>query len=430
MALKTILFALLYLLTIAGSIFYHPIIGVIGYVMTYIVAPATQWWGAPLVDIGVRFSFFAAAAIALGMFINAGKLRFPGKMYGQEIMFFLFVIWTFLSSFIGLDNFRSENFAEKLFKVFIFLWMLIRIIDDQKKYEYFLWAMVLSTIYLGFDTLGGSTAQFGRLDRGVGGSDFSEGNFLAAHFVMILPFIGLFFIKGTNKQRILLLLGAVLVVNGFVLCRSRGAFLALIAGVITTIFLTPRQWRAKITVLLIIGMVGGSFLMDEGFIQRMGRINVDIANIDAQDDSASGRILAWQAALEMAGDHPLGIGQGNFASYVGDYQPSIPGKDTHNTYLRCLAELGFPGLLLMMLMIWNAFRILKTQKNRIEYYDLPKDLLLHAYALRVALIIFLSAAMFITETYIEEFYWLLLMPVLIERTVDKAFIDAKISAPV
>lgn len=84
----------------------------------------------------------------------------------------------------------------------------------------------------------------------------------------------------------------------------------------------------------------------------------------------------------------------------------------------------------MMLMIWKALRILKIQKKRIEYYDLPKDLLLHVYALRVALVIFLSAAMFITETYIENFYWLLLMPVLLERSVDKAFIDAKISAPV
>ncbi len=430
MAIKTILFALFYLLAIAGSMFYHPIIGVIGYVMTYIVSPSTQWWGAPLVNMGMRFSFFMAAAIAVGMVINAGKLRFPGKIYGQEILFFIFIIWIFLSSFIGLDNFRNENFAEKLFKVFIFLWMLIRIIDDQKKYEIFLWAMVISTIYLGFDTLGVSTAQFGRLDQGVGGADFAEGNFLAAHFAMTLPFIGLFFIKGANKQRILLLIGAVLVVNGFFLCRSRGAFLALAAGAITSIFLAPRQWRSKIIVLLIIGMIGGSFLMDKGFIQRMTRINVDIADIESQDDSASGRILAWQAALAMSGDHPLGIGQGNFATYVGKYQPLIPGKDTHNTYLRCLAELGFPGLFLMVLMIWKAFMILKTQKKRIEYYDLPKDLLLHIFALRVALVILLSAAMFITETYIEEFYWLLILPILVERSVDKAFIDAKIPAPV
>jgi uncharacterized protein YneF (UPF0154 family) len=43
---------------------------------------------------------------------------------------------------------------------------------------------------------------------------------------------------------------------------------------------------------------------------------------------------------------------------------------------------------------------------------------LHIYALRVALVIFLVAGMFITETYIEEFYWLLFLPVLVERIID------------
>ena len=120
----------------------------------------------------------------------------------------------------------------------------------------------------------------------------------------------------------------------------------------------------------------------------------------------------------MAADHPLGIGQGNFHRYVGDYQPDIPGKDTHNTYLRALAELGVPGLLLIGAMIWNAFRILRVQKKRVTVNDLSHDLLLYIYAQTIALVIFLAAGMFITETYIEEFYWLLMFPVLLERVVD------------
>jgi O-antigen ligase len=103
---------------------------------------------------------------------------------------------------------------------------------------------------------------------------------------------------------------------------------------------------------------------------------------------------------------------------VGHYQPDIPGKDTHNTYLRALAELGIPGLGLILAMIWNAFSMLRRQKKRIAVNNLPHDLHLHVYALSVALIIFLVAGMFITETYIEEFYWLLMFPVLLERVID------------
>jgi O-antigen ligase len=429
MAIKTIIFLIFYLSTLGGSVFFHPVIGVAGYVMTYVISPANQWWGAPLVYVGVRFNFFMAAALALGMMVQAKKIHFPGKIYLQESFFLIFIVWIFLSSYTGLRNFGGENFAIKLFKVFIFLWMLIRIVDDQKKYELFLWALILSTFFIGYDTLGASTAQFGRLDRGVGGSDFKEGNFLAAHFAMVLPFIGVFFIKGSKKLRIFLLIGGVLLVNGFILCRSRGAFLALAMGACTAVFLAPKEWRMKIITLVCVGIIGGFFLMDKGFIERMGRINVDVADIESQDSSASGRILAWQAALAMAGDYPLGVGQGNFSAYVGQYQPDISGKDTHNTYLRCLAELGFPGLFLMGLMIWNTFSMLKNQKKRIEFYELSNNLLFHIYALRVSLVIFLTAGIFITETYVEEFYWLLMLPVLIERSVDRE-LYAKISRPV
>jgi O-antigen ligase len=427
MAIKTVIFVLFYMTSLGGSIFFHPMVGVVGYVMTYVVAPSSQWWASPLVDMGMRFSFFMAAAMVLGMIMQSQKLRLPGRLYRQEILFFIFIIWIFLSSYIGLNNYGNDNFAIKLFKVSVFLWMLVRIVDNQKKYEIFLWALVITSFYIGYDALSASTAQFGRLNHGVGGSDFAEGNFLAAHFAMVLPFIGVLLIKGSSKQRFLLILATVLLVNGIILCRSRGVFLALGMGVFTSIYLAPKGWRSKIISILIIGLIGSFFLVDKGFIQRMKRINTDITDISSQDDSASGRILAWEAALSMAGDYPLGIGQGNFKYYVGEYQPSIPGKDTHNTYLRALAELGLPGLFLMMLMIWNAFHMLKIQKRRIEGYGLSRELLLHIYAVRVALVIFLVAGMFITETYIEEFFWLLMLPVLIERTVDKEQWDRQIA---
>jgi len=391
---------------------------VVGYVVTYVVAPASQWWGADLAQMGLRYSLFMALALILGMTLQSKKIRFPGKLYRQEVLFALLIAWIFLSSYIGLPGYDGDNFAIKLFKVFVFLWMLIRIVDRRKHYEMLVWSLVLTTTYVGFDALGASTAAYGRLHSGVGGSDFAEGNFLGTHFAMVLPFLGVFFMKGTNRQRVFLVIAAVLIVNGIVLCRSRGVFLALVLGTVMAIYYAPKVWRSKIVMLVVIGLLGALFLVDEGFVDRMARINIDITDLEAQDDSASGRILAWKAAVSMAADHPLGIGQGNFHRYVGDYQPDIPGKDTHNTYLRALAELGAPGILLVGAMIWNAFRMLREQKKRVEANNLSHDLLLYIYAQTIALVIFLAAGMFITETYIEEFYWLLMFPVLLERVVD------------
>jgi len=50
-------------------------------------------------------------------------------------------------------------------------------------------------VYLGIEAYAAPGWMFsgGRLDVGIGGSDFSEGNFLGAHFAMLLPFLGAMF---------------------------------------------------------------------------------------------------------------------------------------------------------------------------------------------------------------------------------------------
>ena len=73
-----------------------------------------------------------------------------------------------------------------------------------------------------------------------------------------------------------------------------------------------------------------------------------------------------------------------------------------------------------MLLISNAFWMLFAidraaqglGKERIFGYHL------HVFALKTALVIYLSAAMFISSVYIEELYWLLMMPVFLKRALD------------
>ena len=419
MALTTLLFVGVYMFCLLGSMFFHPLLGVIGYAMTYNISPASQWWGVDLAQMGFRYSFFMGAAIAIGMFFHKDKLAWPKGLHRQEVLFLVLIAWIFLTTFTGLPGVGVENFGIKLFKVALFLWMLGRIVTDLKKYETFLWALILIGLYLGYDALGVSTAAYGRLHSGIGGSDFSEGNFLAAHFGMLLPFIGAFFLQGGRYIKLMLLVTSVFVVNGIILCRSRGIFVAIAVGLVAALWYSPKEYRGKIVALLLIGAIGSFFLVDQGFIERMQRINLDITNIEEQDSSTAGRIMAWKAAFSMASDYPLmGIGQGNFSSYVGNYQPEIPGKDTHNTYLRNLAELGFPGLILFLMMIWTAFQTLRKSLKRIEGFEREATFRLHIFAIKIALVIFLTAGMFITHTYIEELYWLLFFPVLLERAIN------------
>src|SRR4030042_5305668 len=100
----------------------------------------------------------------------------------------------------------------------------------------------------------------------------------------------------------------------------------------------------------------------------------------------------------MASDYPLGVGEGNFKTYIEQYSPHMTGRDTHNTFLRCLTELGVQGAFVLLLLIGNAFWILFKLKKRIQGLPHEADFLWHIYALKIALIIYLIAGVFITHT--------------------------------
>ena len=417
MAIKTIFYLFFLCFGVIGSVTYHPMIGIIGYIATYNVNPVSQWWGTTLVGWGIRYSLFLAVATGLGIMFHRSKLKFNKLFESQEIllMIFLGIIW--LSILFGFGFNQAESNAAKMAKATIVLLMASHIITDLRRYEIMIWTLILTGLFLGYECYTAPSDLFfgARIDHGVGGSDFSEGNFLGAHFGMLLPMIGIMFLKGGWKSKVLCLVAGVFVVNGIALCRSRGIFLSIAAGIFAAVIFSMPGRRRKICAGVCVGLVGAVLLTDPGFWTRMKKINIDTSEMDF---SSQGRVLVWKSSLSMALDHPLGVGEGNFKAYVGRYNPAILGSDAHNTFLRCLAELGFQGALILLLLIGNAFRILFSLKKDIAPLQNSEDFLWHIYSLKIALVIYLVAGMFITHTYIEEFYWLLMFPLFLKRSVE------------
>ena len=415
--LKTILYLLLLSASIFGSIVYHPLLGIIGYVLSYNINPIGHWWGSALVNWGIRYSLFLAGATGIGIVLHRSKLKFKKLLESQEILLVIFLAVVWLSIPLGLGFASEELNAIKMSKILFILLMASHVITNLRRYEAMIWTLIIAGIYLGIEAYTAPDYMFrgGRLDVGIGGSDFGESNFLGAHFAMLLPFLGVMFIKGGWKSKGLCLVSGVFVTNSIILCRSRGIFLAILVGVISAIiFSIPRQ-RTKILVGVGVAMVGAIFLTDPGFWMRMEQIDSDAAQMEG---SARKRLMAWEASLSMASDYPFGVGEGNFKTYIGEYNPQLVGRDAHNTFLRCLTELGVQGAFVLLLLIGNAFWILFKLKKRIQGLPHEADFLWHIYASKIALIIYLVAGMFITHTYTEEFYWLLIFPLFLKRSVE------------
>ncbi|MFP3982486.1 MAG: O-antigen ligase family protein [Desulfurivibrionaceae bacterium] len=427
--LKTLLYLGLFGIAVLGAIFYHPIVGIYAYLGTYNINPLGHWWGSYLPDWASRYSMIIVIVTTFGVLLHLGKLRLVTLVERQEILLLIFLGIIWLSVLWG-QGWEINYNVYKMGKVVLVLLIASHVITTLRFYEGMLWVLIIAGLYLGFEMYSGAGIyRGGRFDVGVGGSDFSEGNFLAAHFAFLLPLAGIMFLKGSWKARFLGLVSVVFMLNSIVLTRSRGAFLALAIGMVAAFIFSAklRVHKKKVVVLMMLGVAGVMYLTDPGFWGRMETIQVGGENlVQTRDTSAANRLIAWRGAWAMVQDYPLGVGVGSFFDFIGQYEPSIPGKDTHNTYFRCLAELGFVGFFVLMLLIVNAFWMLfsldKSARSLSE--DRRHAYHLHVFGVAIALVVYLSATMFISSTYIEEFYWLLMMPVFLKRALDNEMEEA------
>lgn len=239
----------------------------------------------------------------------------------------------------------------------------------------------------------------------------------------ILPFIGVAFLRSNWKGKVLAFLAGGFSANTVVATRSRAGFLAAGVGIIAALIFVPKGGRKRIWPLVILGALGSLTLVDSGFRQRMTTLE---AGEREKDASAQDRIVSWKAGLRMFRDHPMGVGPGNFGAHMGRYLDGHEGRDTHNTYIRCMAELGIPGMVLFTALIVNAFYLQTLISRDVADHPDLEEIAWHVFAMRLALIMYLIAAIFGSFNYIEMFNWILLMPVALRRVVANALDETSV----
>lgn len=76
---------------------------------------------------------------------------------------------------------------------------------------------------------------------------------------------------------------------------------------------------------------------------------------EIQEGKIGKRDVLWASALEVAWEHPLGVGSNNSLYFIGQKVGFASLIDTHNYYLRMLVEGGFAGFAIFMVGIWLIF---------------------------------------------------------------------------
>jgi putative inorganic carbon (hco3(-)) transporter len=418
MPLTSLLFLVIYFAACVGAVF-RPTIGVVAYMLAYMICPEHQWWGEETTALGLRYSYTLVLATALGMILHYRKLRFGnGLMLSQEwrLVAFAALLWLVAAFLPPLgENLDPLDYAPlKITKVVIFALILTHVATNITSLNWVLWCFVAAAAFQGYEALMARDWMFreGRLEY-IGGVDFMESNGVAVFFAACLPLIGIQLIRSGTLARLFCLIAGVLSVNSIILTRSRGGFVAIGGTAIAAVVLAPRRYRKPLAIGLVVAAIGAYVLTDAAFWQRMDTIAADEEN---RDYAAQSRVDVWRATLAMVQDYPLGVGPNNFLPSIGPYNDGIT-RDSHNLWVRCLGELGIPGTLAMALVVIGAVLVLiKVRREAGVLSTANRDnVTLIAYALTLSLGAFLLGGLTWSNTYVEALWWFLTLPVCLLR---------------
>ncbi len=417
--------AVLALLAFSGGCIFalaNPIVGAITYMLVYQVNPNSRWWGAPLANLGFRFSMLAA------LFTILGAMAAPRLLPRLKPTFTLWELGFVMLLAIGLMNTYalgigpgpiSYMLLDKFWKLGLFLLVINRLASTRRNFRMVLWTLVIGSLYLGYDAYTAPVSAFhhGRLE-GVGGPDFNTTSGLAGHMSAMLPLIGLAFMTAKSwKWRALAAVAGAFAVNAIILCRTRSAFVGLAVGALTAMLLAPSRRRLRIFALLFVGGVAALNLTDAHFWERMATMTTR-ESLES-DAAAMTRLDLFRAATAIVADHPNGIGMGNFPRIVGSYDERHRNRACHNTLLLCFVELGVQGVVIFLGMmvltaysLWRAFRLARHSADPIESQ-------LSVYCATVAVVTYFVTGFGTERLYCESYWWVMAIPMWIEQMVRR-----------
>jgi probable O-glycosylation ligase (exosortase A-associated) len=285
--------------------------------------------------------------------------------------------------------------------------------------------VLVLTLSIGFFGLKGGiwALMMGGTQRveGPEGSFIGGNNGLALGLDMALPLL-FFLAREESNPWLRRLLWAVFVfsIPATIFTYSRGGFLGLMTVLAFIAMKTKRQMIPGVVfVTLVVAVL--SFAPQQWFDRTETIVSYE------GDGSAMGRLVAWEVAFRFALDHPL-LGGGFSATahesvylqYLGIRASQAP----HSIWFSTLSEHGFPGLILFVSLLVCCLATLR--KLRRPRGGLPPAAWVVSYShmLEVSLVGYIVAGTFLSVAYIDVFYWVVALVILLDVVAARERRDA------
>ena len=319
--------------------------------------------GIPGLNIANLLFLVVAGALLLG-----GKKYRPLEGQGQITLALLLLYLALLIGFVLAQatmplNFMGDFTYLKNLVFYPLLYFLYRRCGQDLKgtRQLIIFVMIVAAV-AGLEAVReGLDYGFGRYSEsrrasGPFGLDYSSANRAGVFYAMFLPMfvaMALFFRK-QKFWRMAAIGGCAIMAVAIMATYSRQSYLIALVGV------TLLLLRRNVVLAAIIGilMVPALSVLPESVTQRVAETEQqDSVGAEKVDVSTASRFEIWTGAMEMWGEHPLGVGLNRFKRYIGNYAPRYAGYDAHNIYVLILAECGPLGIGALLYLLWRLLRM-------------------------------------------------------------------------
>jgi putative inorganic carbon (HCO3(-)) transporter len=218
----------------------------------------------------------------------------------------------------------------------------------------------------------------------------------------------LFFLARAEQRRWLRILLQVCFACGVVtvlLTYSRGGFLGL-AVVLGALALRSRQ-KVLAAALIVVALVMVLILAPPAWMDRMGQLLH--GNLDA---TANQRLVSWETAWNFSHDYP--ITGGGFDALPDEaiyhrYQPrplpdGLSSSAPHSIYFQLLADHGFVGLALFLVLVGSCFLTLLRVRRAARRVPEAGWLVDYTLMVEIALLGFMTSGAFLGFVYLDLIY--------------------------